>query len=132
MTPHLNRLDETVLTMGHKICFYGIIWIIISKLSLLPLLIWSTEMLMKWKTKDYQTASAVYITGISILSCPIPSHPSINPSSLSVCLSIHFFPNYFSVSASYLLNHVKIFSNLESDVHLVKISSRTGIFYSFW
>ena len=28
--------------MGHKICFYGEIWIIIPKLSLLPLLIWST------------------------------------------------------------------------------------------
>ena len=29
--------------MGHKICFYGEIWLIISKLSLLPLLIWSTD-----------------------------------------------------------------------------------------
>ena len=28
--------------MGHKICFEGEIWIIIPKLSLLPLLIWST------------------------------------------------------------------------------------------
>ena len=28
--------------MGHKICFYGKMWIIIPKLSLLPLLIWST------------------------------------------------------------------------------------------
>ena len=28
--------------MGHKICFYGEIWRIIPKLSLLPLLIWST------------------------------------------------------------------------------------------
>ena len=28
--------------MGHKICFYGEIWLIIPKLSLLPLLIWST------------------------------------------------------------------------------------------
>ena len=27
--------------MGHKICFYGEIWLIIPKLSLLPLLIWS-------------------------------------------------------------------------------------------
>ena len=27
---------------GHKICFYGEIWLIIPKLSLLPLLIWST------------------------------------------------------------------------------------------
>ena len=28
---------------GHKIFFYGKIWIIIPKLSLLPLLIWSTD-----------------------------------------------------------------------------------------
>ena len=29
--------------VGHKICFYGEMWLIIPKLSLLPLLIWSTE-----------------------------------------------------------------------------------------
>ena len=29
--------------MGHKICFYEEIWIIIPKLSLLLLLIWTTE-----------------------------------------------------------------------------------------
>ena len=29
--------------IGHKICFYGEMWLIIPKLSLLPLLIWSTE-----------------------------------------------------------------------------------------
>ena len=29
--------------MGDKICFYGEIWLIISKLSLLPLLIWSSD-----------------------------------------------------------------------------------------
>ena len=29
--------------MGHKIWFYGEIWLIIPKLSLLPLLIWSTD-----------------------------------------------------------------------------------------
>ena len=28
--------------MGHKICFYGEIWLIIPKLSLLLLLIWTT------------------------------------------------------------------------------------------
>ena len=28
--------------MGHKICFNGAIWLVIPKLSLLPLLIWST------------------------------------------------------------------------------------------
>ena len=28
--------------MGHKICFYGEMWLIIPKLSLMPLLIWST------------------------------------------------------------------------------------------
>ena len=29
--------------IGHKICFYGVIWIIIPKLSQLPLLLWSTD-----------------------------------------------------------------------------------------
>ena len=42
MTPHYNHLDETVLMMGHKICFNEEIWIVIPKLSLLLLLIWST------------------------------------------------------------------------------------------
>ena len=28
VTPHLNRLNETVLMMGQKICFYHEIWII--------------------------------------------------------------------------------------------------------
>ena len=31
-------LDKTVLMMGHKICFYGEIWLIIPKLSLLTFL----------------------------------------------------------------------------------------------
>ena len=30
---------------GHKICFYGEIWLIIPKLSLFPPLIWGTEKL---------------------------------------------------------------------------------------
>ena len=42
LTPHYNNLNETVLMMGHKICFHGEIWKIIPKLSLLPLLTWST------------------------------------------------------------------------------------------
>ena len=29
--------------MGHKTCFHGEIWLIIPKLSLLPLLIWSSD-----------------------------------------------------------------------------------------
>ena len=36
---HENRLEETVLVMGHKICFHGEMWLNIPKLSLLPLLI---------------------------------------------------------------------------------------------
>ena len=38
-----NRLFEMILIMGHKICFYGEIRLIIPKFSLLPLLIWSTD-----------------------------------------------------------------------------------------
>ena len=33
--------------MGYKICFNGEIWIIIPKLFLFPLLIWSTEILVQ-------------------------------------------------------------------------------------
>ena len=39
LTPHLNRLDKTVLMMGHKICLYGHdgeIRLIMLRLSLLP------------------------------------------------------------------------------------------------
>ena len=35
---------ETVLMMGDKIGFYGEMWLIIPKLSLLPLRIWSIEL----------------------------------------------------------------------------------------
>ena len=42
--PSFDHLGETVLIMmGHKIRFYGEIWLIIPKLSLLPLLYWSTD-----------------------------------------------------------------------------------------
>ena len=41
MTPHKNRLSETVLMRGHNICFNGEVLKIIPKLSLLLLLIWS-------------------------------------------------------------------------------------------
>ena len=39
VTPHYNRLIKTVLMMGHKICLYGEMGLIIAKLSLLPLLL---------------------------------------------------------------------------------------------
>ena len=45
VTPHYNRLDKTDLMMAHKICFSEEIWIIITKLSLLLLLIWSPVLL---------------------------------------------------------------------------------------
>ena len=35
MTPHLNCPSETVLMIGHKICFHEEIWLIIPKLSFL-------------------------------------------------------------------------------------------------
>ena len=46
-----NRLDETVLMMGHKICFCREISLIIAKLSLLLLLIGTTERLQKSQAK---------------------------------------------------------------------------------
>ena len=43
MTPHLNRLDETVLIKSQSLGFQGEIWILIPKLSFLPLLIWNID-----------------------------------------------------------------------------------------
>ena len=42
VTPHYNRINETILMMGHNVCLEGTIWKINPKLSLLPLLILST------------------------------------------------------------------------------------------
>ena len=52
VTHHKNRLVEIVLTMGPKIRFNGERWIIIPKLSQLPLLIWSTEHEFLFATLD--------------------------------------------------------------------------------
>ena len=40
---YVVTINETVMIVGHKMCIYEKIQLIISKLSLLPLLIWSTE-----------------------------------------------------------------------------------------
>ena len=60
VTPHQNRLDETVLMMGHKICFYGELWLLIPKLSLLPLLIWSTDPIYQMNPK-----SSIFMIGVA-------------------------------------------------------------------
>ena len=41
--------------MGHKICFYREIWLIISKLSLLALLIWSTVLMFNKNEEEKKT-----------------------------------------------------------------------------
>ena len=41
VTPHLN-CDEMVLMRSQNVCFYGAVRKIIPKLSLFPLLIWTT------------------------------------------------------------------------------------------
>ena len=53
VTPHKKRFDETIIMMGHKMCFYGEIWIIISKLILLPLLIWITGIVKGYENMKY-------------------------------------------------------------------------------
>ena len=45
---------------GHKICFYGEIWLIIPKFSLLPLLIWST--VNSYFFKGISSASSIYVS----------------------------------------------------------------------
>ena len=39
--------------MGHKICFYGVMWLIIPILSPLLLLIWSTALLFALSVTQY-------------------------------------------------------------------------------
>ena len=56
VTPHQNRLDETVLMMGLKICFNGKIWRIIPKLSQIPILIWSTGQKNKKRSVTVSTS----------------------------------------------------------------------------
>ena len=50
VTPHLNRLGDTVLMMGHNIRFKGVVLI---KLSLYPFLILSTVVLCFSGVTDY-------------------------------------------------------------------------------
>ena len=42
--------------MGHKICFYGEIWLIIPKSSLLPLLMWSTDIQLSTTRQTWDQA----------------------------------------------------------------------------
>ena len=52
VTPHLNRLGKKILVMGRDMSFKGVIWKIIPKLSLLPILIWRIAVLVSGgKTK---------------------------------------------------------------------------------
>ena len=64
---------------GHKICFNGEMWIIIPKLSMLPLLIWSTgnlhfiedqsdHNLFFLAISQYQSIAAISLMQISIIS----------------------------------------------------------------
>ena len=46
MTPHLNRLGKTILVMGRDMSFKEVIWKIIPKFSLLPILIWRIAVLV--------------------------------------------------------------------------------------
>ena len=56
--PSLKPLGKTVLMMGHNICFKGVIWKIIPKLSLLPLLIWTTgNSCGSWQPSKFVTLS---------------------------------------------------------------------------
>ena len=52
VTPYLNCLGKTILVMGRDMSFKGVIWKIIRKLSLLPILIWRIAVLVSGgKTK---------------------------------------------------------------------------------
>ena len=77
VTPHLNRLNETVLMTGHNICFKGVIWKIIPKLSLLPLLSWSTDHLSIQCIEFGDTINHATCTAIGQLLTIIARQPSI-------------------------------------------------------
>ena len=47
--------------MGHNICFKGVIWKIIPKLSHLPLLIWSTDEIKGAKERLLNTSHGIYV-----------------------------------------------------------------------
>ena len=66
VTPHKKRLGETVLMMGHKIGFYGEIWLIIPKLPLLPLLIWSTARMKMAELLSMASVNIINWTHLSI------------------------------------------------------------------
>ena len=51
--------------MGHKICFHEEIWLIIPKLSLLPLLIWSTDL-----TRVYTVCYSISLQNIIKMKNP--------------------------------------------------------------
>ena len=69
MTPHKNHLDQMVLMMGHKICFYGKISTIIPKLSLLALLIWSSVQALKVAADQNDKAKTMLNLTIRALHC---------------------------------------------------------------
>ena len=63
VTPHLNSLTETVLMRGDNICFYAKIRKIIPKLSLLPVLIWSSE---EESVKHYLFRQTLYANSVNL------------------------------------------------------------------
>ena len=73
VTTRWNRLNETVLMMGHKICFYLEIWLIIPKLFLLPLLTWNIAMYFSYFT-GAEIGSPNEFTLLSVLQ---PNHKEL-------------------------------------------------------
>ena len=65
--------------MGHKICFYGKIWLIIPKLSLLPLLIWSTAYTFQYYVAGHSSSFLHNVTDPVDADChKAPSQPRLN------------------------------------------------------
>ena len=76
-------LSQTVLMMGHKNVFYGEIWLLIPKLSLLPLLIWSTEFLSTPIGVDYVEI------GFDMEEQPLVTHNAAWPLCMSaICIDV--------------------------------------------
>ena len=73
--------------MGHKIRFYGEIWILTTKLCLLPILIWSTEPIVCTKYKYLKVNEYTFRSNCVIFILSSFSMSVVSAIALSILLS---------------------------------------------
>ena len=108
--------------VGHKICFYGEMWLIIPELSLLLLLIWSSAIIIL--AYDKYKCSKICKTLISQKSLPETFHIIPIKKIATVSLYSHIFlclylSFKFSILKSHLFVHIyRVLQFYPSDSHL--------------